>query len=158
MSRELNDYWTSKKQKNEESISFQEWQELRKEVSDLHFQMKEAQSRLLLVHAKITQLFSAFKSKLEEQEKKHYQLEEQFKTQQESFQDQFKQFAKEQEQSVLNKVQDLIERQQQINKKYSYQLQDLCQSLTHQSEQVWSLNDEVQKIRKHQSSEKEKEI
>ena len=157
MPRELNDYWTPKKQQ-EESISFQEWQELRKEVSDLHLQVKESQSRLVLVHAKMTQLFSSFKNKLEEQEKKQYQLEEKLKAQKESLQGQLKQFMREQEQSAFNKVQDLIERQQQVNKEYSYQLQDLCQSLTHQSEQVWSLNDAVQKIKKHQSSEEEKEI
>ena len=146
----------SRKMKN--LFSFQEWQELRKEVSDLSLQVKESQSRLVLVHAKITQLFSAFQNKLEQMEKQQYQLKEQLTAQRKSFQDQFKQFTQKQEQSAFNKVQDLVERQQQINKKYSYQLQDLCQSLTHQSEQVWSLNDEVKKIRKHQSPEKEKDI
>lgn len=136
----------------ESPITLKDWKELKKEVLDLKLQVKSEQSRLILIHSKTVQLFDNFKNKLENHEKKYKELELFVKNQLDSVQSRIKKISEEKEAVISSKVQDLIENHNQVNKKYSHQLKDLCQSLTHQSEQVWELSDQIQEIKEEISS------
>ena len=154
MPRELN--YELKPSHSEESLmTLKDWKELRKEVLNLQLAVKNYQSRLIFIHSKMVHLFDTFKNNLDIQENKHKKLELLVQEQWKSIQEDIKKGNKNQEAVIADKVQDWIEKNNKINKKYSHQLKDLCQSLTHQSEQVWGLADQIQEIKEEISSSKE---
>ena len=150
MARELNRDFTHKPKK-EFILSQEEWGSVQKEMADLHFQIKKAQTGMILLQSKIVKIFDTIKNQLDAINKQTVEQESNYKNQLEKLRQQVLDNEEQRDQMLSSRVQDLMDQYHQMSKKYSHQVKDLCQSITHQSEQVWSLSDQVQEIKEELS-------
>ena len=145
MARQLTHEFQSKTDSFE--VSKREWNELKKEVLNLSFQLKNAQGGVSFVHSKLTQSMDQFKKDLEHLTRKQHQLEQSVFKKLSELQAHFENYKGHQEDFMTHRVKELLDRNQKMEKKYKYELQDLCRSLTEHSEQVWNLTDQLQEIK-----------
>ena len=144
MTRELNQDFTAPKQ---EGISVEDMKELKKEVLELSLQAKKSQGGVVFIYSKLVRLFDTIKTQMDQMKKDHEGLKIHVREQLEKLQNQMTEQSTNQEQGMTLKIKELLDEHHQLNKKYDYQLKDLCRSLTEQSEQMWSLNDQLQEIK-----------
>lgn len=144
MTRELNQDFTAPKQ---EGISVEDMKELKKEVLELSLQAKKSQGGVVFIYSKLVRLFDTIKTQMDQMKKDHEGFKIHVREQLEKLQNQMTEQSTNQEQGMTLKIKELLDEHHQLNKKYDYQLKDLCRSLTEQSEQMWSLNDQLQEIK-----------
>ena len=147
MTRELNDIFSQSKREHEVTLSMKEWQELQDELAQLRLQVKNYQGGQVFVYSQMVKLFDKMKEQIQQIVKKQNQFERDITNRVNQLRAQTIKQKQEHESIMTNRVKDLIDKNHQWNKKYAYQLEDLCRSLTMQSEQVWKLNDQVQEIK-----------
>ena len=75
-------------------------------------------------------------------------LKSRFKESWKKLNNQIKEQKDDQEQVMTLKIKELLDEHHQLNKKYDFQLKDLCRSLTEQSEQMWNLTINCRKLKK----------
>ncbi len=144
MTRELNQDFTPPKQ---DAISVEDMKELKKEVLELSLQAKKSQGGVVFIYSKLVRLFDTIKNQIDQMKKDHADFKVHAREQLEKIQNQMTEQKNDQEQFMTLKIKELLDEHHQLNKKYDYQLKDLCRSLTEQSEQMWSLNDQLQEIK-----------
>ena len=144
MKRELNQNFTKPKQ---EGISVEDVKELRKEVLELSLQAKNSQGGVVFIYSKLVRLFDTIKQQMDQMRKDHEDFKIKMRGQLEKLQSNITEQKNDQEQFMTLKIKELLDEHHQLNKKYDFQLKDLCRSLTEQSEQMWSLNDQLQEIK-----------
>ena len=148
MARELTQDFTSVKQ---EGISVEEMKELKKEVLELSLQAKKSQGGVVFLYSKLVRLFDTIKNQMDQMRKDHEDFKIHVRKQFEGFQEEIADQKNNHEQIMTLKIKELLDEHHQLNKKYDYQLKDLCRSLTEHSEQMWSLNDQLQEIKEEMS-------
>ena len=144
MARELTQDFTTSKL---EGISVEDMKELKKEVLELSLQAKKSQGGVVFIYSKLVRLFDTIKHQMDQMQKDHEDFKIHVRQQLETLQKQMTDHKSNQEQFMTLKIKELLDEHHQLNKKYDYQLKDLCRSLTEQSEQVWSLSDQLQEIK-----------
>lgn len=144
MARELNQDFTEPKQ---EGFSIEDMKELKKEVLELSLQAKKSQGGVVFIYSKLVRLFDTIKHCMDQMKKDHEDFKIQVRGELEKLNNQIKGQKDDQEQIMTLKIKELLDEHHQLNKKYDFQLKDLCRSLTEQSEQMWSLNDQLQEIK-----------
>ena len=144
MARELNQDFIEPRQ---EGVSIEDVKELKKEVLELGLQAKKSQGGVVFIYSKLVRLFDTIKSQMDRMRKEHADFQIHIQGQLEKLQNKIEEQKDNQEQFMTLKIKELINEHHQLNKKYDYQLKDLCRSLTEQSEQMWSLNDQLQEIK-----------
>jgi len=121
--------------------------ELKKEVLELSLQAKKSQGGVVFIYSKLVRLFDAIKNQMDQIQKDHEDFKIHVRKQLEILQKQMISQKNNQEQFMTLKIKKLLDEHHQLNEKYDYQLKDLCRSLTVQSEQMWSLSDQLQEIK-----------
>lgn len=155
MPRELrHEEWVQKTQK-EFQLDLKEWKELKRELAHLQNQVQNTEQKLLLAQAKMVKFFDILTQKLEKQDVKKEELKHFVEDQIQDLRLKIEKNQKNQEHIFSHKLQDLIEKTHQSHQKNSFQIKDLCQSLTHHSEQIWGLKDQVEEIKKNENLEKD---
>ena len=144
MARELSQDFTTPKQ---DGVSVEDVKELKKEVLELSLQAKKSQGGVVFIYSKLVRLFDTIKNQMDQMQKDHADFKIQVQGQLEKLQSKMSEQKNDQEQFMTLKIKELLNEHHQLNKKYDYQLKDLCRSLTEQSEQMWSLNDQLQEIK-----------
>ena len=144
MARELNQDFTTPKQ---EGLSVEDIKELKKEVLELSLQAKKSQGGVVFIYSKLVRLFDTLKDCMDQMKKDHEDFKIQTQRELEKLNNQIKEQKNDQEQVMTLKIKELLDEHHQLNKKYDFQLKDLCRSLTEQSEQMWNLNDQLQEIK-----------
>ena len=144
MARELSQDFAEPKQ---EGVSIEDLKELKKEVLELGLQAKKSQGGVVFIYSKLVRLFDTIKNQMDQMKKEHEDFKIQIQGHLEKLQTKIEDQKKDQGQFMTLKIKELINEHHQLNKKYDYQLKDLCRSLTEQSEQMWSLNDQLQEIK-----------
>ena len=144
MARELNQDFTAPKQ---EGLSVEDMKELKKEVLELSLQAKKSQGGVVFIYSKLVRLFDTIKGCMDQMKKDHEDFKIQVRGELEKLNNQIKEQKNDQEQIMTLKIKELLDEHHQLNKKYDFQLKDLCRSLTEQSEQMWNLNDQLQEIK-----------
>lgn len=144
MARELNQNFTAEKP---ESISVEDMKELKREVLELSLQAKKSQGGVVFIYSKLVRLFDTIKNQMDRMQKDHEDFKIHVRKQLEMLQKQMANQKNDQEQFMTLKIKKLLDEHHQLNEKYDYQLKDLCRSLTEQSEQMWSLSDQLQEIK-----------
>ena len=147
MARQLTHKFYDKKSDNSFKLSQEDWRELKKEVLNLEFQLKNTQGGVSFVHSKLTQLMDKFQKDLDHLMKKQHQFEQSVFKKLSDLETQFENYKDNRESFMTNRVKELLDQHHQRDQKYKYELQDLCRSLTEQSEQVWNLTDQLQEIK-----------
>ncbi len=147
MARQLTHGFHGKKLDASFEVSQEDWNELKKEVLDIRLQLKNAQGGLSFLHSKLVQMMDRVREDLNHLTKKQHQFEDSIFKKLSDIQIEFENYKNNQEGFMTNRVKELLEQHQQLDRKYKYELQDLCQSLTEHSEQVWSLTDQLQEIK-----------
>ena len=121
-------------------------------MEEMKLMLKNYEGGSVFIYSKMTALFDKIRSELRrlagEQQALAHKVEDEISALKLHIEKQ----DKNKERLVTHKVQDLIDQHHKMNEKYSYQLKDLCRSLTMQSEQVWKLEDKVQEIKESVSA------
>ena len=102
---------------------------------------------MVFIYSKLVRLFDTIKQQMDQMRKDHEDFKIKMRGQLEKLQSNITEQKNDQEQFMTLKIKELLDEHHQLNKKYDFQLKDLCRSLTEQSEQMWSLNDQLQEIK-----------
>lgn len=149
MARELNQSFTAL---DPDTISVEDMKELKKEVLELSLQAKKSQGGVVFIYSKLVRLFDTITHQMDKMRKDHEDFKIHIRKELETLQKQMEDQKTDQEHVMTQKIKELLDEHHQLNKRYDYQLKDLCRSLTEQSEQMWSLSDQLQEIKEEISS------
>ena len=101
-----------------------------------------------MTQSKIVKFFDTLTQKLEDQDVKREELKCFVKDQFKNLNLKVQKNRQDQEVMFSQKVQDLIEETHELHDQNSFQIKDLCQSLTHHSEQFWDLKEGLEELKK----------
>lgn len=141
--------------KEELKVSLSDWKEMKKAILDVKLQLKQAEGGSLFVHSKMVKLFDQLQEHIKFIQAAQKTLELTTGQQIEQLEVKMESFSQLKEKEITEQVKNIIDKHQAINEKHSHQLQDLSQHVTLQSEQVWSLTDQLQEIKEEIISEKQ---
>ena len=147
MTRQLNHKFHAKKTEDSFAVSKRDWNELQKEILDIKFQLKNAQGGVAFLHSKLVKMTDQIKTDLDHLNQKQNGFEEAVIKKLDEIKAEFDNYKSNQEGYMTNRVKELLDQHQKMDRKYQFELQDLCRSLTEHSEQVWSLTDQLQEIK-----------
>ena len=147
MTRQLNHNFHTKKAEDSFSVSKRDWDELQKEMLDMKFQLKNTQGGIAFLHSKMVKITDQIKKELDQLNNKQHGFEEAIIKKLDEIKSEFNNFKTNQEGYMTNRVKELIDQHHNMDRKYQFELQDLCRSLTEHSEQVWGLADQLQEIK-----------
>lgn len=140
------------KPKEELKVSLYEWQEVKKTLLELKNRLRQEEGGTIFVHSKMVKLFDELQKHIEQIKSAQKLLENSVQKHLSQMREDLEEFKNIKEEAISEQVKNLIDRHQKINDKHSHQLQDLSHNLTLQSEQMWSLTDQLQEIKEEISS------